>query len=124
MPKLGFLQVGGLKSSSLYVNLKKKAADLIGIEYEGQVLPEDASQKQVEEYVRFLNEKTDVNGILLQLPLPKHLNATKILDLISPTKDVDGIHPINIGSKSGVTLQCWECKTGSLCLQHARLSAV
>ena len=97
-PVLGYVLVGNKPESELYVKLKKQACEDIGIEHLGVELPESTTEQQLIKEVMTLQNNPKVNGILVQLPLPKHLNEEKILNLISPSKDVDGLHPFNIGS--------------------------
>jgi 5,10-methylene-tetrahydrofolate dehydrogenase/methenyl tetrahydrofolate cyclohydrolase len=96
---LGYVIVGNNMESELYVRLKKKACDQMGIEYEGYHLREDATQKEVMECVKGMQESKKISGILVQLPLPEHIQEQEVLDLIGPEKDVDGLHPLNIGRK-------------------------
>lgn len=90
--------MGQREDSGLYVKMKKKACDEIGIEYLGFDLPETSSQEEIEKAVCDLNSNPKVNGILVQLPLPKGINESEVLDRISPEKDVDGLHPINVAN--------------------------
>ena len=96
-PGLAAVLVGENPASHTYVRMKRKACDEVGIDSYGYELPENASQEEVEELVRKLNADPKVNGILVQLPLPSHLNEEAILAAIDIEKDVDGFHPINIG---------------------------
>ena len=88
--------MGERDDSKLYVKMKKKACDEIGIEYIGVDMPADSTQEEIEEAVTKLNEDEKVNGILVQLPLPGGIDENAVLDLISPKKDVDGLHPKNM----------------------------
>jgi methylenetetrahydrofolate dehydrogenase (NADP+)/methenyltetrahydrofolate cyclohydrolase len=94
---LAVVLVGNDKASELYVSMKKKACEYVGIDSISVELPEDISQEELENRVLELNRDSKIDGILVQLPLPKHLNTDKILELIDPKKDVDGFHPINVG---------------------------
>ncbi|NBS68290.1 bifunctional 5,10-methylenetetrahydrofolate dehydrogenase/5,10-methenyltetrahydrofolate cyclohydrolase [bacterium] len=94
-PGLGVILVGENPASHLYVSLKEKAGQEIGIYVEKHLFPEDTKAEVVLEKIRELNKRTDINGILVQLPLPPHLNTDKIIEEIHPTKDVDGFHPEN-----------------------------
>jgi methylenetetrahydrofolate dehydrogenase (NADP+)/methenyltetrahydrofolate cyclohydrolase len=94
---LAVVLVGNDKASELYVSMKKKACEYVGIDSISVELPENISQEDLEKRVLELNEDAKVDGILVQLPLPKHLNTNKILELIDPKKDVDGFHPTNVG---------------------------
>ena len=96
-PGLATVLVGENPASQSYVKSKQKACAEVGIESFGYDLPENASQQEVENLVTTLNADPRVNGILVQLPLPKGLIEEDVLKLISIEKDVDGFHPINIG---------------------------
>ena len=96
-PGLATVLVGENPASKVYVSSKQKACAEAGLESFGHYLPETASQEEVEELVTRLNADPSVNGILVQLPLPKHLDEEKVLASIDLEKDVDGFHPINIG---------------------------
>jgi len=97
VPGLATVLIGDNPASHSYVRMKRKACADVGIESFPHELPGDASQEEVEALVRRLNEDPRVHGILVQLPLPRHLDEERILSLISLTKDVDGFHPVNIG---------------------------
>lgn len=97
VPTLAVVLVGENPASQTYVASKGKACIEAGMGSITHRLPVTASQKEVEELVRALNADPDVNGILVQLPLPKGLDEQAVLDLISISKDVDGFHPMNIG---------------------------
>ena len=97
VPGLATVLVGENPASQVYVRNKQKACAEVGINSFGHKLPEDASQEDVECLVRSLNADPSVNGILVQLPLPRHLDEEKVLSVIDLNKDVDGFHPINIG---------------------------
>ena len=97
VPGLATVLVGENPASQVYVRNKQKACAEVGISSFGHKLPEDASQEDVESLVRSLNADPSVNGILVQLPLPRHLDEEKVLSVIDLNKDVDGFHPINIG---------------------------
>jgi methylenetetrahydrofolate dehydrogenase (NADP+) / methenyltetrahydrofolate cyclohydrolase len=96
-PGLATVLVGENAASKVYVNSKQKACAELGMESFGFNLPADATQEQVEKLVEELNCDPRVNGILVQLPLPSHLDEEKVLRSISLEKDVDGFHPINMG---------------------------
>lgn len=97
VPGLATVLVGENPASQVYVRNKQKACAEVGINSFGHKLPEDASQEDVESLVRSLNADPSVNGILVQIPLPRHLDEEKVLSVIDLNKDVDGFHPINIG---------------------------
>lgn len=94
---LAVIQVGSDPASTVYVGNKKKACAYIGIESLAYELPEETSEQELLDLVEKLNQDPKVNGILVQLPLPKHMNEDKIIQTISPDKDVDGFHPISVG---------------------------
>lgn len=96
-PGLATVLVGENPASQVYVRMKQKACAEAGIESFGHVLPENATQVEVEKLVNELNNDPKVNGILVQLPLPKELDEQRVLNAISIEKDVDGFHPLNIG---------------------------
>lgn len=95
---LAVIQVGNDPASSVYVNNKKKACEYIGIRSIAYELAEETTEKELLDLVEELNGKKDVNGILVQLPLPKHIDEDKIIKAISPKKDVDGFHPQSVGA--------------------------
>ncbi|MGQ9849271.1 MAG: bifunctional methylenetetrahydrofolate dehydrogenase/methenyltetrahydrofolate cyclohydrolase FolD [Aggregatilineaceae bacterium] len=97
VPGLATVLVGDNPASHSYVRMKRKACADVGIESFPHELPANATQEEVEAVVQRLNEDPRVHGILVQLPLPRHLDEERVLSLISLTKDVDGFHPINIG---------------------------
>jgi methylenetetrahydrofolate dehydrogenase (NADP+)/methenyltetrahydrofolate cyclohydrolase len=99
-PGLATVLVGENPASQSYVRSKQKTCTQCGFYSIGEDLPEDASQEEVEAVVKRLNTAPEIHGILVQLPLPKHLDEEKILGMISLEKDVDGFHPINIGRLS------------------------
>jgi methylenetetrahydrofolate dehydrogenase (NADP+)/methenyltetrahydrofolate cyclohydrolase len=90
--------VGDDPASSIYVNKKKSACENVGIKSVSHQLSTDTSQSGLNDLINKLNQDKDVDGILVQSPLPEHLNEELIIELISPNKDVDGFHPFNIGS--------------------------
>lgn len=96
-PGLAVVLVGNRKDSETYVRMKKKAASEVGIVSFEETLPEDISEEDLIKVVKKLNDNENVDGILVQLPLPKHINDEKILNEISIDKDVDGFNHVNIG---------------------------
>jgi methylenetetrahydrofolate dehydrogenase (NADP+)/methenyltetrahydrofolate cyclohydrolase len=96
-PGLVMIRVGEDPASVSYVSGKEKAAEEIGVWTQTIVLPEKASENELLVKVQEMNKTEHVDGILVQLPLPKHIDADKVLNLIDPAKDVDGFHPINVG---------------------------
>ena len=97
-PCLAVILVGDDPASSIYVNKKKSACENVGIKSVAHQLPSDTTQSDLNDLINTLNQDKDVDGILVQSPLPKHLDEDLIIELISPNKDVDGFHPFNIGS--------------------------
>lgn len=96
-PGLAVIIVGDDPASRVYVNSKKKACAEIGIYSEEYALPAETSEEELLALVEKLNNKDDISGILCQLPLPKHLDEKKVINAISPLKDVDAFHPANVG---------------------------
>lgn len=95
---LAVIQVGNNPASTVYVGNKKKACAYVGIESFSYELPEETTQEELLALVEELNKKKEVNGILVQLPLPKHIDEDKVIKAIDPSKDVDGFHPENVGA--------------------------
>lgn len=95
---LAVIQVGNDPASSVYVNNKKKACEYIGIRSLSYELPEETTQEELIELIRKLNSDSTVNGILVQLPVPKHIDENVIISTISPKKDVDGFHTQSVGA--------------------------
>ncbi len=95
---LAVIQVGDDPASSVYVGNKKKACDYIGIESLSYELPESTTQEELLALIRELNGKTEVNGILVQLPLPEQIDENAVIRAIDPKKDVDGFHPQSVGA--------------------------
>jgi methylenetetrahydrofolate dehydrogenase (NADP+)/methenyltetrahydrofolate cyclohydrolase len=100
VPGLAVVQVGFVAASSVYVKAKTKSANEVGIEVIDHHLNENTSQEKLLELINTLNNQENVNGILVQLPLPEHMHEQKILDAINPNKDADGFHPLNVGKLS------------------------
>lgn len=96
-PKLAVIMVGENPASKVYVRNKSKACNEVGIEYEEFILNENIKMDELLEVIKKLNERKDIHGILLQSPVPKHLDIYKAFETIDYRKDVDGFHPINIG---------------------------
>ncbi len=94
---LAVVLVGNDPASSVYVNNKKKACAYIGIRSKAYELPEETTEEELVSLVEELNQDDEVNGILVQLPLPKHIDEDRIIRTISPDKDVDGFHPVSVG---------------------------
>ena len=96
-PKLAALQIGDNASSAVYVKAQKKIADALGIEYELKVVPDNISQSVAENLVKEMNKDDSVTAIILQLPVPKGIDAKRLTNLISPLKDAEGMTPENLG---------------------------
>lgn len=96
-PGLAVILVGQDPASAAYVNMKKKACDRVGFYSITHDMPENISQEAIEKTIQMMNENPNVDGILIQLPLPTQIDTTKILELVAPQKDVDGFHPFNVG---------------------------
>ena len=96
-PGLAVVIVGDDPASRVYVNNKKKACEFVGFKSEEYALPEKTTQDELLSLVKTLNKKEDINGILVQLPLPKHLDDKAVIEAISPLKDVDAFHAVNVG---------------------------
>lgn len=97
---LAVIQVGNDPASTVYVGNKKKACEYIGIRSLAYELPEETPEAELLELIEQLNKREDVNGILVQLPLPAHMDEDKVIQTISPKKDVDGFHPQSVGALS------------------------
>lgn len=97
VPGLGVVLVGDDPASHLYVKNKEKACKEAGIRSEEHLLPASASEKELLSLIQGLNRDKDIHGILVQLPLPPHINTERILEAVSPQKDIDGFHPFNQG---------------------------
>ena len=94
---LAVVKVGNDPASAVYVRNKEKACEYVGINSKTLALPEETTEEELLDVVKELNEDKNVNGILVQLPLPKHIDESKVLLTIDSTKDVDGFHPVNVG---------------------------
>lgn len=97
---LAVIQVGEDPASTVYVGNKKKACEYIGINSLSYELPDTITEEELLEKIHELNERKDVNGILVQLPLPKHIDEDAVIRAIAPEKDVDGFHPQSVGKLS------------------------
>ena len=94
---LAVVKVGNDPASAVYVRNKEKACEYVGINSKTLALPEETTEEELLNVVKELNEDKNVNGIFVQLPLPKHIDESKVLLTIDSTKDVDGFHPVNVG---------------------------
>lgn len=97
---LAVIQVGNDPASTVYVGNKKKACEYTGIRSLAYEIPEETTEEELLKLVNSLNERDDVDGILVQLPLPAHIDEDKVIRAISPAKDVDGFHPVSVGTLS------------------------
>ena len=96
-PGLAVILVGDNPASKTYVANKQKSCEQVGMFSELIKLPEDISEQALLEQIRELNVRADIHGILVQLPLPKHIHEDEVIQAISPEKDVDGFSPISVG---------------------------
>ena len=103
VPGLAVIQVGNIAASSVYVKAKTKNAQEVEIEVIDHHLEESISEEELLKLINTLNNQNNVHGILVQLPLPKHMHEQTILDSIRPDKDADGFHPVNVGKLSIAT---------------------
>ena len=99
-PKLAVIMVGEDKASAVYVRNKSKACNEVGVEYEEFLLPTETTMDKLLGLIETLNQDTNIDGILLQSPIPKHLDIDEAFRAIDPKKDVDGFHPVNVGKLS------------------------
>ncbi len=97
VPGLAVVLVGNDPASHAYVGMKKKACDRAGFYSVTHEMPEDISQGAIEKTIEMMNANPNIDGILIQLPLPPQIDTTKLLELVAPEKDVDGFHPYNVG---------------------------
>ena len=95
--KLLSIQVGVNPASDVYIRSQKKNAELLGIEYDAHTLDKETSEEKLVEYIQKLNNDASVSGIIIQMPLPLHMDYKKISQYINPQKDVEGMHPVNMG---------------------------
>ena len=96
-PGLMFVRVGEDSASKVYVGMKERTAAKLGIRSETTVLPEDTAEADLLELLGKLNAAASVHGVLVQAPLPRHIDEAKVFSTVSPAKDVDGFHPVNVG---------------------------
>ena len=100
VPGLTVILIGDMAPSQIYVRMKEKAANEVGLKSEVIRYPGEVEEKKVLDKIDELNKDESVSGILVQLPLPKHIDKQKVIEAILPIKDVDGFHPINVGNLS------------------------
>lgn len=96
-PGLAVILVGENPASQIYVRLKRQDCEQLGIHSEQYTLPEETTEQELLDLIDKLNNDSNIHGILVQLPVPKHINETNIINAISPSKDVDAFHPENVG---------------------------
>jgi len=96
-PSLAVILVGENPASKIYVRKKKESCEYVGINSLSYHLPDNTTEEQLLKLIDELNSRDDVDGILVQLPLPEHINTKRIINSINPKKDVDGFHPLNVG---------------------------
>ncbi len=99
-PGLAVVIIGDDPASHTYVKMKEKACEEVGIYSILHKMPSDISQEKIIETIEMMNKNPNIDGILIQLPLPEHIDTTKILQTVTATKDVDGFHPFNVGKLS------------------------
>ena len=100
VPGLTVILIGDMAPSQIYVRMKEKAANEVGLKSEVIRYPEVVEEKTVLDKIEELNKDESISGILVQLPLPKHIDKQKVIETILPGKDVDGFHPMNVGNLS------------------------
>mgnify|MGYP001348026468 FL=1 len=100
VPKLTVILIGDLTPSQIYVRNKEKSANEVGLKSDVIKYPDTVSEKEILDKIEELNSDNTVSGILVQLPLPKHIDKQKVINTINPSKDVDGFHPMNVGNLS------------------------
>ena len=100
VPGLTVILVGDMAPSQIYVRNKEKSANEVGLKSEVITYPDTVEEKTVLEKIEELNNDESISGILVQLPLPKHIDKQKVIETITPSKDVDGFHPMNVGNLS------------------------
>ena len=108
-PGLAVILVGDDQASQTYVRNKEKACEQLGMKSELIVFPASVTENKLLEKLAELNDRSEIHGILVQLPLPKHIDESRVIETINPVKDVDGFHPINIGrmmTKQEALLPC------------------
>ena len=100
IPALTVILIGDMAPSQIYVRMKEKAANEVGLKSEVIRYPGTVEEKTVLDKIEELNKDESISGILVQLPLPKHIDKQKVIETIAPSKDVDGFHPMNVGNLS------------------------
>ena len=100
VPGLTVILIGDLTPSQIYVRNKEKSANEVGLKSDVIKYPDTVEEKEILSKIKELNQDNNVSGILVQLPLPKHIDKQKVIETITPDKDVDGFHPMNVGNLS------------------------
>ena len=100
VPGLTVILIGDMAPSQIYVRNKEKSANEVGLKSEVIKYPDTVDEKTILEKIKELNDDESISGILVQLPLPKHIDKQKVIETITPSKDVDGFHPTNVGNLS------------------------
>ena len=118
VPGLTVILIGDLTPSQIYVRNKEKSANEVGLKSEVIKYPDSVEEKTVLEKIKELNKDETVSGILVQLPLPKHIDKQKVIETILPSKDVDGFHPMNVGNLSSGYESSVPCTPLGLSLIH------
>lgn len=113
-PSLAVIQIGNNPASDIYIKQKEKMANMIGIEFNHIKLEDTISEEEIINIINKLNNDNDINGILVQLPIPKHINTKKIQNAIDYKKDVDGLTDINIGKLAHNTESLVACTPGGI----------
>ena len=118
VPGLTVILIGDLTPSQIYVRNKEKSAIEVGLKSDVIRYPDSVEEKTVLEKIEELNKDNSVSGILVQLPLPKHIDKQKVIEAIDPAKDVDGFHPMNVGNLSSGYESSIPCTPLGLSLIH------
>ena len=118
VPGLTVILIGDMTPSQIYVRNKKKSANEVGLKSEVIKYPDTVEEKTVLEKIEELNKDENISGILVQLPLPKHIDKQKVIETINPSKDVDGFHPMNVGNLSSGYESSVPCTPLGLSLIH------
>ena len=118
VPGLTVILIGELAPSKIYVKNKEKSATEVGLKSEVIRYPDTVEEKTVLEKIDELNKDSNVSGILVQLPIPKHIDKQKVIEAISPEKDVDGFHPMNVGNLSSGYESSVPCTPLGCCLLY------
>lgn len=116
---LAVVLVGNDPASAIYVRNKQRACRKVGIDSRSVILPTDTDQETIIEHVRALNRDPDIDGVLVQLPLPPHVEADRVIDAVDPAKDVDGFHPSNLGLLLGRNATLEPCTPSGVMLMLA-----